>query len=550
MGERKAEASEGAQAILADLRRFSNMLVADDDLSEEIVREVARSLLVSGTVGGQGAWLGALRWFHDAWAARGYPSRWSKASPFPQSIFYPLAPLARAALLLRGPMRVPAREVARILRLRDVRQPIKDTAKVVRKAMDVRTFVLSNNRTEVQTLSRILKNIGMKVLEPTWEGSDLLSQLVAGRPHLIVVGSRPPNGDAVRDLLAQWSSFSNAAVLLLTNEFFLSLPSRTYRLRANANEDDIQTVALSVLLDDLPLHWIPPDRETNGAGSEASLAEVALSLDDADLHQVHAPLLAKVERGAIESAPAPAAEQVLPKPMLEALLQDHLNDANRIRQLPSNLGERFYARLDVIIEILSEPLSETSLFRLANQQMALAHMRPSIAEMLDPRSAADIEAFSEALSLTVRQSSHWRQFLTAAEVTGRHPEAESALKAVSRIIAAQPDEVLRPLVKEIVSETAAVAEDSPSPVSERSLSTSVSNIFRAIGRYLKDRARGTSRSFNESLEKELGEGAAAALVNLIVAASTPLLVLTTQLPAEFAWIGPLLAAARTMRSRP
>jgi len=71
----------------------------------------------------------------------------------------------------------------------------------------------------------------------------------------------------------------------------------------------------------------------------------------------------------------------------------------------------------------------------------------------------------------------------------------------------------------------------------------------AIGHFVVARAKGMGASFTKKLDQEIGETVASALVNLLLAASTPLLAFLLDLPAEFGWAGPVLAALRLSRSR-
>ena len=234
---------------------------------------------------------------------------------------------------------------------------------------------------------------------------------------------------------------------------------------------------------------------------------------------------------------------------LESLRQDHLNDAERFYEIASNLSVGFGSRVRRLAQILSLPLTEESSFRIANQVQGIKEIWTTLENELTPASSADIGSFVKSMIDFSNQFPAWREFLEDSEVR-RPPVAleVQALKQLATVIQHQPSNLIADDLKSAVQEASEAGENSSSARISY-LQRLIHNTFFAAGHYIIERSKGAKTKFNDKIEKEIGEGLASGLVNLILVASTPLLALMMQLPAHFGWVGPALAAARLLSSR-
>ncbi|RZK37199.1 MAG: hypothetical protein EOO61_09305 [Hymenobacter sp.] len=253
---------------------------------------------------------------------------------------------------------------------------------------------------------------------------------------------------------------------------------------------------------------------------------------------------ARVKQGKLRLAQQSLNLPIVTLDQLEVLRIDHLEEAKLSRIEAGNLSSGFNRRLSSVILLLSEPLTDDSSLRLANQVSALAAMRATIMEELTPISAVNFTSFIDQLVLYCNKFPSWRTF-TALESSSATTNEVSSIAATllnNRNLVVSQD------IQDALTEAVETSGD-VNKSGQVYFEGLVHNVFSEAGRYILARAKGISSGFNEKLDKEIGEGLAVGLSNLLIAASTPLLALAVQLPATWAWAGPAIAAARVVLGR-
>lgn len=247
----------------------------------------------------------------------------------------------------------------------------------------------------------------------------------------------------------------------------------------------------------------------------------------------------KTEQGKVRLAEHPLELPSSTLGQLELLRLDHLDEAIAARSEVGNLGGGFDRRITAVVKLLSEPITNDSSLRLANQVHAMAAMKGLIVEELTSSTAASLVAFIDQLVLYCEKFPSWREFNATEDGVSDGTEIQSLASAVAQ----SGTTVLAEDVQEAVAE-AVVAGENAAPLERAYRDGMLHNVFSEAGRYLLARSKGIAKGFNEKIDKEIGEGLAIGLSNLLIAASTPLLALAVQLPAAWAWAGPALAAAK------
>lgn len=409
-------------------------------------------------------------------------------------------------------------------------------------------LIMIGDDNEARIVSDVIRGMGFNVFASTrtWFASFRAS--ARREANLIIAGDKLADGRSGISAAEQAVRTRRVPVVLITEraEFVdqSKFPEGAFVVRPNFDPTTLKEAILRAVSAKLPVdHFQLP------SGEEGSVDLSITGLSNA-FAVSPGPIIAEVVQGRLELAPPSRPQTRVAMGSLDELRKDHLADVERVLAVCSNVGPAFQGRFETLSILLRNELSDSSTLRIANQVTALDQMKDSIDELLSPQSSADVKSTISSLITFTRQFPVWREFLEEAIATSRmSPKGLDALEKVAASIIAQNDSVISPDLRKAVGETFSLERVTHHPAVELSLVRAISNPFKAIGRYLIDRANGAGREFNKALEEELGSAMVAGLRNLVLAASTPLLVMASQLPAEFAWVGPLLALFRVAQGR-
>lgn len=228
---------------------------------------------------------------------------------------------------------------------------------------------------------------------------------------------------------------------------------------------------------------------------------------------------------------------------LNILRVDHAEDAERVAVLGHNLGSSFSSRMNKIAFLLSGPLTEESMLRVANQAQSLTEFTRSADEEMLPSVAADIKSVILSLQQFSKQFPAWRAFLAATEDPANdEPNTRHEVANLAQALQSVPG-----LLSTEVSDALTEASSDISATDHRStsyLAGLVHNIFSAVAGYVMKRGVGIADSFHKKLDEEIGNALASGTTTLFIAASTPLLAMASALPSQWAFAGPAVASVR------
>jgi hypothetical protein len=229
-----------------------------------------------------------------------------------------------------------------------------------------------------------------------------------------------------------------------------------------------------------------------------------------------------------------------PLESLEGLRKSYCADAERLIAIlrGTNAAGSFQARMENAQGTLARPLTAMSSLLLGDQARALEVMLPSMSDVLTSVTAADLAAFVTGLGLLVHQFPAWRTFVAEAwQVKPLSETDEGALRQAALLLDNASDAVIDPALKVAIKSTWETREGLTDSVLGFAATRAIGNVFRAIGRYVLERARGTLAEFNGSFEKSLGSALAKSVVaTLFSTAAAALLQLAVGLPFEFGWV--------------
>lgn len=272
---------------------------------------------------------------------------------------------------------------------------------------------------------------------------------------------------------------------------------------------------------------------------------ISANLKDANIEPKIAPIDAHVEGDVLRLGDKGMPETGAPEDVIEALREEHLEDVSRLRKSlsGSNAGSGFLSRLEAAERHLSSPLTRGVALRLATQVRALETMFPAVSEVLTDVSAADVGGTLVGLGLFVRQFEPWREFIDEAQkMSSLDVAVMDALKEARGKIQEQPNDVVELDLKKELTELSELVSQSEDPVVQTGYARSIGNVYRAVGRFIRNRASGASKNFGDSLDKKVGEGLAdITFSGLVVGATIPLTQLAAAAPDDFGWVIPLLA---------
>ena len=236
-------------------------------------------------------------------------------------------------------------------------------------------------------------------------------------------------------------------------------------------------------------------------------------------------------------------ESRTPLNQLEAYRSEYLSEARYLREslAGTNAGAGFNRRLVAIEKSLSEELTDVISLILADQARGLEIMLPAVSEMLIDTTAKDLSAFVAGLGLLSRQFPAWQNFVEEAnQNVAVSCDNEEALQFAASVLSEQPDEIVAPEIKDAIRSTQEARIGVRDPILDFAFTRAIGNAYRAIGRYLLERAKSSAKQFNSTLEKEIGEVLAKSLLATTVGLSTHALShLAAGMPAEFAWFAAL-----------
>jgi hypothetical protein len=275
-----------------------------------------------------------------------------------------------------------------------------------------------------------------------------------------------------------------------------------------------------------------------------ALTKANAEITNDDVSPRPAPLDAGVVDGRLVLAGDDAPESEIPLEQLDAVRETHLEDVSRLSEQlrGTNAGPGFLHRLDALAANLGSPLTHSSSLRIATQVRALEDMFPAIGEALTEATAADVSATVTGLGLFIRQFPAWTRFVESARKNSddfeENPrQLEEALEAVTTELINSSSDIADDDIKEAVSEIAEAYKSTRDRVLRFGWARSVGNVFRAVGRYLKERRDRSIVAFNKELDEGIG-GAAGKLVvaSFVLAVSAAMIQLAGMSPTEFGWI--------------
>jgi DNA-directed RNA polymerase specialized sigma24 family protein/CheY-like chemotaxis protein len=457
-----------------------------------------------------------------------------------------LAEKDRKALLLSGLEGFDPEDVAYLLDIStaDAELLIANATSELEQQTRSKILIIEPSEATANDLRNIVGELGHTVTTIARTRSEAILAARIERPDLIISEVELADGETGIETIKEIQANVDVPVIFITRKPELLLvrnrPEPAFLITKPYQRSTVRSAIAQAIFFDAPLSSRLPHEEERRISTAVSSDEIRPVL-----RAKPAPVDAVVIQGQLRLAEGEPPASALPKRPLEALQVDFREDVDRLLQLATNIGPAFSARLRRLRSLLHEPLSEASALRIANQTEALAEFRTAAEEALNASDAADVIATIAALRNLVRQFAIWKAFeREAAEAAPLPPEVEDALRQVSQTIERQSDELVAPELKEALSEVRETSEESGAPPAALAFVRGVSNVAKAIARYALDRVKGAGAEFNKAIDKEVGGALASTVSNLFLALSTPLIALALHLPAEFSWVGPVLAILR------
>lgn len=179
---------------------------------------------------------------------------------------------------------------------------------------------------------------------------------------------------------------------------------------------------------------------------------------------------------------------------------------------------------------------------LGVQVSGLTRLHGIVAEVLDDTNSHDLMIFVEDLRDLVRQFPAYREFLKEAGSTDRKLSSNQNNAGIEAMqdIAAQPDSIVQQDIKETINELVVLQHEIPSDTIEFAIDQSLGNIWRAIGRWIKDRVENLGKGITKAIDK--------ALLTFVLSGSmiAGAAYLGIMYPAQFSWIAELIKIARSL----
>lgn len=200
----------------------------------------------------------------------------------------------------------------------------------------------------------------------------------------------------------------------------------------------------------------------------------------------------------------------------------------------SNLGAQLERRLQSLEETLARPVDADSGIEIGVKARNLRRVVVSLTEQATPSTLAELEALADSLDELAWLFPSWREFVVEARPL--HGAEAGALRDVARQIAAQPDELIAPEVKQAVSEltsdAAAEETEGRAGIAQTALGRVVARILAAVGAWVGETIFGIGENANLSFRKVVGGtlGVAAALVIVVAPAAN---LLAQRFPDHF-----------------
>lgn len=469
-----------------------------------------------------------------------------KAANMASSRLNRLSESKRKALLLSGLEGFSPEDVAYLLDTTAAESEflVADAMSELERQTRSKVLVIEPSKSCANDLTKIVRGLGHAVTAIARTKREAVAAARAEEPDLILSEILLADGSSGIEAVKEISQAGEVPTIFITSKPELLIagerPEPSFLIPKPYEAATVRSAIAQAIFFDFPIGSRLPPPEQEQVPLARSRPELRRSL-----RANPAPVDAVVIKDQLRLAPGTAPHSLLDRGPLEALRSDFREDVERLLQLGTNIGPAFAVRLQRLRALLEEPLSEASALRLANQIEALAEFKIAVEEALNPSDAADVLATVAALRKFVRQFPIWRAFQReAAEVQPLAPEIEDELRKISEIIEQQPDNLVAPELKNALAEVRETSEESGAAPAGFAFARGVSNVMKAVARYALDRLKGAGAEFNKSIDKELGGGLATTASNLLIGLGTPLVVLALHLPAEFSWVGPVIAILR------
>jgi UDP-N-acetylmuramate--alanine ligase len=289
------------------------------------------------------------------------------------------------------------------------------------------------------------------------------------------------------------------------------------------------------------LHRLPQDEAPPQHGDDPPLIPEEL------LEPRLAPIDADVIDCRIERVDRRDAESPLDLASIEAARQVHLETARRLCRALSrtNASRGFEARMKGVRSALENPLSAERTLQLGLHARGIERMLPVVSERVDEALAADLHAFSSDISELARQFPAFREFVdTARAMPIDLSEAVEAGRDLANHIAKLPEQALQPELSEDLQAVATEAEAEANGAAGLGFLHGLSNIFKAVGRFINRHASGISKEVGSRFDKSV----AFAILTVTVGGPAAWLLQRLQsiLPPAFEWVGSFLRAGKAL----
>lgn len=454
---------------------------------------------------------------------------------------------SQQALLLTAVEGFTSEEAAKLLSIpaKEVRSRAEVARRHVGLGQTTRVLIVASQSEGLQ-IANVVGALGQKVIGPFENLSAAKIRTASSKPGLVIASASTPS-----QLKALNENYTCKIIYISSDPQGLldSGVARKDIVSKPYNPGALSTVVAEALFHDLESTPEELVKEPQKGSLDNLLFEPALELSSSQLDTATLPQIGPVDAELVDGqlrlqvSPPPASKIELST--LNGLKEDHLRDMKRLLLKVSNLGPGFSARLETLVDLMSDDLTDQSAVRIGNQVSALDRMKGALDESLGDETASDVIAVIDSLTRFSQQFEIWREFLKEADAaTELSSQERSALDAVATVMEQQSSEAISPELKDAIVELHTAQKEVPSLASNLALARAISNSLKAIARYFIARAKGAGTEFNKALEREIGEGLASGLTTVLVAASTPLLSLAVAMPAEFAWAGPILAIIR------
>lgn len=532
--------------VVPDLRQYARLIMGDWEAGDQVVQRTLDRIVADPTIFPRdvSARVGLHRLFEQSFTDRDLAfAEQAFAAPISSkeilSAFGDMSLLGRKATLLISVEGFSAADTAYILGITSdqVNENLDQFFKSSSPTDNTKILIVEPEQSIAAYIKILSEDLGHAVIGSASTVEEALSLAKTHLPDIVISETRLRSG-SIFELLGGLIPIADPDVMIVTGDpddlgYGRTHPSVSALLTKPFSEQAFRATLTRVIAGGVDLKHSIPKIETHTPLRDQEILSAA---------PVPFAPTAKVSGTVVEFVGRPPLTSTS-LDRLNVLRIDHAEDAERVATLGHNLGASFSSRMNKIAFLLSQPLSEESMLRVANQAQSLSEFTKSIDEEMLPVVAGDIKSVIFSLQQFSKQFPAWREFLAATENPSLDaPDTRHEIANLAQTLQNTPG-----LLSNEVSDALVEASSDLLPDDNRSrgyLAGLVHNIYSAMGRYVMKRGAGIADNFHKKLDEEVGNALASGVTTALIVASTPLLALASAVPSEWAWVGPVIALLR------